>query len=94
MWREESELETKLRSIKEENTNHKKTIRMTMDKGMFTGLEYVEQIAREKNIKGVHGPLVNLLACDDQFYTAIEVTAGGRSLLLFLIFILILIDQI
>jgi chromosome segregation ATPase len=67
-----------MRSIKEEHSTHKKSIRMTMDKGTFYGLEYVNQIVRENNIQGVHGPLVNLFTCDEQFNTAVEVTAGGR----------------
>lgn len=54
---------------------------------MRRGLNSVRKICREYNISGVHGPIIELLNCDEKFFTAVEVTAGNRSFSL--IFILI-----
>jgi len=29
-------------------------------------------------MSGVYGPIIELLDCDEKFYTAVEVTAGNR----------------
>jgi hypothetical protein len=42
------------------------------------GLQSVRKICKEHNISGVHGPLAELLECDEKFFTALEVTAGSR----------------
>ncbi|WVZ20171.1 hypothetical protein V8G54_007493 [Vigna mungo] len=41
------------------------------------GLNSVRKICREYNISGVHGPIIELLNCDEKFFTAVEVTAGN-----------------
>ena len=37
----------------------------------------VRRLTREYGIKGVHGALIELLACDEQMHTAVEVIAGN-----------------
>ncbi|KAK7300360.1 hypothetical protein RJT34_11204 [Clitoria ternatea] len=41
------------------------------------GLNSVRKICREFGISGVHGPIIELLKCDEKFFTAVEVTAGN-----------------
>jgi hypothetical protein len=43
------------------------------------GLNSVRKICKTQNISGVHGPIIELLNCDEKFFTAVEVTAGNRS---------------
>lgn len=42
------------------------------------GLNSVRKICREYNIPGVYGPIIELLDCEEKFFTAVEVTAGNR----------------
>ncbi|KAL9314311.1 hypothetical protein ACSQ67_019763 [Phaseolus vulgaris] len=41
------------------------------------GMNSVRKICKEYNISGVHGPIIELLNCDEKFFTAVEVTAGN-----------------
>lgn len=45
---------------------------------MRRGLNSVRKICREYNIPGVFGPIIELLDCEEKFFTAVEVTAGNR----------------
>lgn len=47
---------------------------------MRRGLKTVKYICKEYDIRGVFGPIIELLDCDDRFFTAVEVTAGNRYL--------------
>ncbi|KAG6547707.1 hypothetical protein Mapa_010519 [Marchantia paleacea] len=40
------------------------------------GLTSIKKICKDHDIRGVHGPICELLDCDEKFYTAVEVTAG------------------
>lgn len=43
------------------------------------GLNSVNRIIKDHNIRGVFGPILELIECDPKFFTAVEVTAGNRS---------------
>ena len=45
---------------------------------MGYGIDTVKRIVQERGIDGVHGPLIENLQCDKQFFTAVEVTGGSR----------------
>lgn len=42
------------------------------------GLNSVRKIHREYGVPGVIGPIIELVECDERFFTAVEVTAGNR----------------
>ena len=42
------------------------------------GIDTVKKIVQERNIQGVYGPLIENFHCDEKFFTAVEVTAGNR----------------
>ncbi|KAG6761834.1 hypothetical protein POTOM_035071 [Populus tomentosa] len=42
------------------------------------GLNSIRRICREYKISGVFGPIIELLDCDEKYFTAVEVTAGNR----------------
>lgn len=44
------------------------------------GLASVRRIAEQYRIQGVFGSVIELLDCDERFFTAVEVTAGNRYL--------------
>ena len=48
---------------------------------MRKGLNLVTKICKEYNIFGVHGPIIELLNCDEKFFTVVEVNAGNKSFL-------------
>ncbi|RZC71840.1 hypothetical protein C5167_035004 [Papaver somniferum] len=41
------------------------------------GLDSVKRLRRDHNIQGVYGSIIELLECEDKFFTAVEVTAGN-----------------
>lgn len=45
---------------------------------MRRGLNSIRRIRNEYEIAGVYGPIIELLDCDEKFFTAVEVTAGNR----------------
>lgn len=42
------------------------------------GLSSIRRICSDYKINGVFGPIVELVDCDEKFFTAVEVTAGNR----------------
>lgn len=44
---------------------------------LASGLNAITRIARDGNYTGVHGPLIDLFHCSNEFNTAVEVTAGN-----------------
>ncbi|WZZ54499.1 hypothetical protein YC2023_054606 [Brassica napus] len=46
------------------------------------GLSSIKRICSEYKINGVFGPLVELVDCEEKFFTAVEVTAGNSSYLM------------
>lgn len=65
-----------IRAAQESLNSNERTLHSTLDKATSDGLNAVMRVAAERNISGVYGPLVSLIDCDDQFMTAVEVTAG------------------
>lgn len=51
---------------------------------MRRGLNSIRRICREYKIDGVYGPIIELLDCNEKFFTAVEVTAGNRFVLCFI----------
>jgi chromosome segregation ATPase len=42
------------------------------------GLNSVSRIIKDHGIAGVLGPILELVDCDEKFFTAVEVTAANR----------------
>jgi structural maintenance of chromosome 3 (chondroitin sulfate proteoglycan 6) len=42
------------------------------------GLNSVSRIIRDHGISGVIGPVLELVDCEEKFFTAVEVTAANR----------------
>ena len=46
---------------------------------ILNGIDSVTKVTRDHNIRGVHGPLIKNFTCEPRMFTAVEVTAGKRS---------------
>mmetsp|Transcript_7907 Transcript_7907/g.33278 ORF Transcript_7907/g.33278 Transcript_7907/m.33278 type:complete len:1220 (+) Transcript_7907:138-3797(+) len=75
-WRKDEEVQAAIRAAQESLNSNDRILHSTLDKATSDGLNAVMRVAAERNIPGVYGPLVSLIKCDDQFMTAVEVTAG------------------
>ncbi|CAJ0751951.1 750_t:CDS:10 [Entrophospora sp. SA101] len=77
LWREDSQLDTKLVNARDQWKTNERSLASSMDKKTNNGLNAVKRIAEQYQIKGVHGPLYELFDCNDsEYWTAVEVTAG------------------
>ncbi|RIA90233.1 chromosome segregation protein sudA [Glomus cerebriforme] len=77
LWREDAQLETKLINAREQWKSNERALASSMDKKTNNGLNAVKRIVEQYHIKGVLGPLYELVDCTDpNKWTAVEVTAG------------------
>ncbi|CAG7907300.1 unnamed protein product [Brassica rapa] len=76
-WGEESELSSELEKLKTELERAKKNLDHATPGDVRRGLSSIKRICSEYKINGVFGPLVELVDCEEKFFTAVEVTAGN-----------------
>ena len=57
--------------------NAKEEGRSTQCRDIQNGLNSLQRIVQQHNIKGVHGPIIELFECKDTYNTAVEATAGN-----------------
>ncbi|KAL0670600.1 hypothetical protein Bca4012_033304 [Brassica carinata] len=88
-WGEESELSSELEKLKTELERAKKNldhatpgVTDSLSQDVRRGLSSIKRICSEYKINGVFGPLVELVDCEEKFFTAVEVTAGNSSYLM------------
>ncbi|KAK3408344.1 structural maintenance of chromosomes protein 3 [Eucalyptus grandis] len=77
LWDKESELSTQIDKWKVEVDKAEKNLDHATPGDVRRGLNSVRKICREYQMSGVYGPIIELLDCDEKFYTAVEVTAGN-----------------
>ncbi|KAI3409501.1 uncharacterized protein J3R85_019248 [Psidium guajava] len=77
LWDKESELSTQIDKWKAEVDKAEKNLDHATPGDVRRGLNSVRKICREYQMSGVYGPIIELLDCDEKFYTAVEVTAGN-----------------
>ncbi|XP_061338164.1 structural maintenance of chromosomes protein 3 isoform X1 [Gastrolobium bilobum] len=77
LWGKENELLAEIDKLKTEVEKAEKSLDHSIPGDVRRGLNSVRKICREYNISGVHGPIIELLNCDERFFTAVEVTAGN-----------------
>ncbi|CAL9234462.1 unnamed protein product, partial [Arabidopsis halleri] len=76
-WGEESQLSSEIDKLKTELERAKKNLDHATPGDVRRGLNSIRRICSEYRINGVFGPLVELVDCDEKFFTAVEVTAGN-----------------
>ncbi|XP_009342677.2 structural maintenance of chromosomes protein 3-like [Pyrus x bretschneideri] len=77
LWRKETELSAEIEKLRTEVEKAEKSLDHATPGDVRRGLNSVRKICREYNIHGVFGPIIELLDCDEKFFTAVEVTAGN-----------------
>jgi structural maintenance of chromosome 3 (chondroitin sulfate proteoglycan 6) len=76
-WGEESQLSSEIDKLKTELERAKKNLDHATPGDVRRGLNSIRRICADYRINGVFGPLVELVDCDEKFFTAVEVTAGN-----------------
>ncbi|KAH9659344.1 Structural maintenance of chromosomes protein 3 [Citrus sinensis] len=77
LWVKESELCAEIDKLKAEVEKAEKSLDHATPGDVRRGLNSIRRICREYKIDGVYGPIIELLDCDEKFFTAVEVTAGN-----------------
>lgn len=77
LWAKESELSSEIDKLKAEAVKAEKSLDHATPGDIRRGLTSVRKICNEYEIPGLIGPIIELLDCDEKFFTAVEVTAGN-----------------
>ncbi|KAF5447344.1 hypothetical protein F2P56_032902 [Juglans regia] len=77
LWGKESELSSEIDKLITEVEKGEKSLDHATPGDVRRGLKTVKYICKEYDIRGVFGPIIELLDCDERFFTAVEVTAGN-----------------
>jgi len=78
LQRRDAEVDAELNSKTEEVKRRDKQLEFTMPRELFRGLSAVQRIVKDHGIKGVHGPLIELMECDERFFAAVEAAAANQ----------------
>ncbi|GLU19081.1 hypothetical protein SLE2022_353480 [Rubroshorea leprosula] len=77
LWGKENELSAEIDKLKAEVDKAEKSLDHATPGDVRRGLNSVRRICKEYEVNGVFGPIIELLDCDEKFFTAVEVTAGN-----------------
>ncbi|WCJ28438.1 Structural maintenance of chromosomes protein 3 [Euphorbia peplus] len=77
LWAKESTLISEIDKLRAEVEKAEKSLDHATPGDVRRGLSSIRRISREYGINGVFGPIIELIDCDEKFYTAVEVTAGN-----------------
>nr|CCA17167.1 structural maintenance of chromosomes protein 3 put [Albugo laibachii Nc14] len=78
LWRVENELASDVRRCADQLKRGENVLHSTMAFDVRRGLEAVREMTTQMKIKGVYGPLIDLVApVDERFCTAVDEAAGG-----------------
>ncbi|PWW77459.1 chromosome segregation protein sudA [Tuber magnatum] len=76
LWREDAKLDSLVESSRQELEKAERALSYTMDQNTSRGLAAVRRIKEKMNLEGCYGTLVELMDVQENFRTAVEVTAG------------------
>ncbi|OAE21948.1 hypothetical protein AXG93_242s1310 [Marchantia polymorpha subsp. ruderalis] len=76
LWKQENDLMSEVEKLKMDLGKAEKSLDHAAPGDIRRGLNSIKRICKDHDIRGVHGPICELLDCDEKFYTAVEVTAG------------------
>ncbi|XP_072993969.1 structural maintenance of chromosomes protein 3 [Typha latifolia] len=77
LWKEETELSAEIDRLRSDLVKGQKSLDHATPGDTRRGLSSVNRIIKDHNIKGVFGPILELVECEEKFFTAVEVTAGN-----------------
>ncbi|CAZ81815.1 unnamed protein product [Tuber melanosporum] len=76
LWREDAKVDSLVESSRQELEKAERALSYTMDQNTSRGLAAVRRIKERLNLGGCYGTLVELMDVQENFRTAVEVTAG------------------
>ncbi|XP_026666016.2 structural maintenance of chromosomes protein 3 isoform X2 [Phoenix dactylifera] len=77
LWKKETDLSSEIDRLRADLVKAQKSLDHATPGDIRRGLNSVNRIIKDHNIKGVFGPILELIECDEKFFTAVEVTAGN-----------------
>ncbi|XP_041992976.1 structural maintenance of chromosomes protein 3-like isoform X3 [Salvia splendens] len=77
LWARESEQAAEIERLKSDVLKAEKSLDHATAGDIRRGLNSVRRICDQHGIGGVYGPVIELLECDEKYFTAVEVTAGN-----------------
>ncbi|KAH6774821.1 Structural maintenance of chromosomes family protein [Perilla frutescens var. frutescens] len=77
LWKKETDQTKEIERLKSEVFKAEKSLDHATAGDIRRGLNSVRKIVDQHGIEGVHGPVIELLECDEKYFTAVEVTAGN-----------------
>ncbi|CAM6125245.1 unnamed protein product [Calypogeia fissa] len=77
LWKQENDLMEEIDKLKSDVGKAEKSLDHSAPGDIRRGLASIKRICKDHTIGGVHGPICELVDCDEKFYTAVEVTAGN-----------------
>ena len=77
LWRSNAEFDDRITRATEDLRKAERSLATSGSRDILRGLKSVKQIVRDHNIRGVHGPVIDLFECHSSLSTALDVTAGN-----------------
>ncbi|TVU26561.1 hypothetical protein EJB05_29114 [Eragrostis curvula] len=77
LWKEESDMKTEIDGLVEDLVKAQKSLDRAMPGDIRRGLNSARSIIMDYCITGVCGPILELVDCDEMFFTVVEVTAAN-----------------
>ena len=78
LQRKDADFDSELAKLGEDVQKYEKQLEYSMARDLHKGLAAVQRIVKERGITGVHGPLIELMECDNRFNSAVEAAAGNQ----------------
>lgn len=76
-WKEESDVTAEIDRLREDLIKAQKSLDHATPGDIRRGLNSVSRIIKDHDIAGVFGPVLELVDCEEKFFTAVEVTAAN-----------------
>ncbi|KAE8799811.1 structural maintenance of chromosomes protein 3 [Hordeum vulgare] len=77
LWKQENSVTAEIDRLKEDIVKAQKSLDYATPRDTRRGLNHVSKIVRERDLPGVFGPILELIDCEEKFFTAVEVAAGN-----------------
>ncbi|MFS8028024.1 putative SMCs flexible hinge superfamily [Helianthus anomalus] len=79
LWGTENAVNAEIVRLKAEVVKAEKALDHATPRDIRRGMNCIWRICREYNISGVYGSIIELLKCDENLFTAVEVTVGNSD---------------
>ena len=77
LWRLQKQKQVKYNHLQDSMNEIYHHLKKCCDDSLLMTLKHCQQISKDLNLKGYHGPLYSLFTCDEQLHTIIDVVANN-----------------